>query len=90
MAGAFSAAHQLGQVESVHLRHVHVEQRDRYVVVREQQLERFGAAGGPKQGQARLREDGRQHVQVVRHIVNGQHRDTGEGENGADIVVGVP
>ena len=53
LARAQHAAHQLGQLEAVHLRHLHVEQRQRDVVVHQQQLQRVAS---------RLRLD---HLEVV-------------------------
>jgi hypothetical protein len=45
VAGALGAAHQLGQLEAVHFRHVHVEQNQRHVVA-EEQIERLRS--GPR------------------------------------------
>ena len=71
-------AHQLGQLEPVHLRHLHVDDRERDVVG-EEHLERLGARAGPQEhgvvaAQQRLERDevllpvvDEQDLRLVRH-----------------------
>ena len=74
VARALAAAHQLGQLEAVHLRHLHVEQRQRDVV-HEQQLERLGARARLQQLDVVAAQQRRQREQVLLEVVDEQALD---------------
>ena len=70
-ARPLGAAHQLCQLEAAHFRHLHVNERERHVV-REQQLERLHAIRGPQHAHAGIFEQRLEHVEVVRHVIDGE------------------
>lgn len=78
MARAFAAAHELGELEAVHLRHLHVDERERHVVL-QQQLQRFGARMRAEQLHAVAAQQRRQREQVFFQVVDDQafHRFVG-------------
>ena len=68
---ALAAAHQLGELEAVHVRHLHVEKRQRDVV-HQQQLERFGAGARLEQLHVVAVEQRRQRDEVLLEVVDEQ------------------
>jgi hypothetical protein len=70
--GARGAAHQLGELEPVHVGHLDVDQRDRDVVD-QQQLERLGAGPGAQRLDAVAAEQGLERDEVLDDVVDDQH-----------------
>ena len=73
---ALAAAHQLGQLEAVHVRHLHVEQGQRDVV-HQQQLQRLGAgARASSISTSSPAQQRREREQVLLEIIDEQALDT--------------
>jgi hypothetical protein len=71
MAGPLAAAHQLGQLEAVHVGHLHVEQRQRHVV-RQQQIERLRAGTRQQRLDVVRAHQRRQREEVLLQVVDQQ------------------
>ncbi len=71
VARAFAAAHEFGQFETIHLRHVHVEQGEGHVM-QQQQLERFGAGAGLDQFDVVALQQRREDQEVFLEVVDDQ------------------
>ena len=71
VARALHAAHHLGELEAVHLGHLHVDEGERHVV-HEQDLQRFGARAGLQQLHLVVGQQGREGVQVFCQVVDQQ------------------
>jgi hypothetical protein len=72
VAAALVAAHQFGELEAVHLRHLNVDQRQRDVVT-EDHFKRLRTGIGGEQLQFRMPEDGLERKDVLLEIVDDQH-----------------
>jgi hypothetical protein len=83
---AFGAAHQLGELEAVHHRHLHVEQRERDVV-HEQELERLEARLGAEDLEPVAAQQRLERVEVLLDVV---HEQKLHGLWGHDTSVVVP
>jgi hypothetical protein len=71
---AARAAHQLGQLEAVHLRHVHVDQGQRHVIF-EQQLQRLATGPRAEDHQALTLEERIEGHEVFLDVVDSQEID---------------
>ena len=82
------AADQLGELEAVHLRHVHVQQNDREIAS-QQALERLPTGGGLDDVLAQFRQDRLMGQQVARLVVHQENvrllRRTRRGRQGGIV-----
>ncbi len=75
MARALAAADQLGQLETVHLGHLHIQQGQGHVAVVEQQLQRLGAGLGLEEFDAVALQQRLDGDQVLGDVIDDQAFD---------------
>ena len=74
MAGAFARADQLGRLEAVHVRHLHVQQDGREIGV-QQMTQRFGAGARQHQLLAQPIQRRLERHQIIRRVIHQQNLD---------------